>query len=52
MLGYFQSLSSAYSQDCLSGGGRDGGKGRQGGREDKEDSHYTNSDAYRYQIVR
>ena len=39
MLGYFQCLSSAYSQVCLSGGGReqDGGRDEEG-----EDSHYTN----------
>ena len=39
MLGYFQCLSSAYSQVCLSGGGReqDGGRDEEG-----EDPHYTN----------
>ena len=50
MLGYFQCLSSAYSQ--VEGAGMVGKGGKEGGREEGEDSHYTNGDAYRYQRVR
>ena len=37
---------------CREGAGMVGKGGKEGGREDGEDSHYTNGDAYRYQRVR